>query len=322
MGLDPTRTLKSGDIIDPGDSIIDNPDWDENATVYFEENFNSENLGGFSQAQFNDNSYVSAASPIHHTAGFSSSQISIADAGANGNGEASRTMYCTVAAETVGESNGMAVAWDFPTGKYDLYASANVMFPTDTWWDSGKLPPGLNTPPSGWENSVYDPVTGYTHDGFSCRGLMYDWIGQAFGTGLYYYAPNDPNLYGNASIRAPYFDFSSLIWYNITIRVVCNTFTSGVANADGFMELFIDGTLVNSLNNVVVIRDDGLDIRRMYYAYFYGGSQSTASDKEENMWTDDWMVWSLTSGVRGTVSESGRVINLKYWDRSLQKKLN
>ena len=316
LSNNPGNPLKTGGLVVPGDTVLGGEPWDDVYTTYFEVNFNNFDLtGSLSQAAFES----SSGYDIHHTNGFSTGRVDVLDIPSNGNGEASRGIYNTLPANTVGPDDGWAFKYTLPADVKDVYFSVNMMFPTDTWWDSGKLPPGILTQRAGfeWYGVLHD-----LHDGFSVRNLMYDWDGQRFGAGIYYYIPNDTAKYGNASIRAPYFDFNPLRWYNVTIRVLENTFTNDIANADGDIELFVDGVLVNALNDVVIISNSDKSIETVYFDHFMGGSLPTASDKNEHAWFDDAHAFGPDIGTREPASLPGRELNLKYWDRSTGDKLN
>ena len=62
-------------------------------------------------------------------------------------------------------------------------------------------------------------------------------------------------------------------WYNITRRVVMNTFTNGIANKDGIHELWVDGRMIYQENNITFmdIENDTLKIDDLNIAHFYGG---------------------------------------------------
>jgi hypothetical protein len=68
--------------------------------------------------------------------------------------------------------------------------------------------------------------------------------------------------------------FSNGVWYNITRRVKMNTFTNGVANADGICELWIDGRLIFKETNLklMVTESSTMKIDDVNIAHFYGGS--------------------------------------------------
>lgn len=65
--------------------------------------------------------------------------------------------------------------------------------------------------------------------------------------------------------------FANGTWYNITQRLVLNTFTNGNPNADGIKELWIDGKLIFQETNLKIIQDQDKGIDGAALSIFYGG---------------------------------------------------
>jgi hypothetical protein len=68
--------------------------------------------------------------------------------------------------------------------------------------------------------------------------------------------------------------FSNGTWYNITQRLVLNTFNGETPNSDGIKELWVDGRLIYQESNLklVEIKSDTLKIDAFRLANFYGGN--------------------------------------------------
>jgi hypothetical protein len=73
------------------------------------------------------------------------------------------------------------------------------------------------------------------------------------------------------------------IWYNITQRLVLNTFTNGKPNADGIKEVWINGRLVIREVNLVLMQDDRADMKidAFRLTNFYGGAEDIYKPKTE-----------------------------------------
>jgi hypothetical protein len=68
--------------------------------------------------------------------------------------------------------------------------------------------------------------------------------------------------------------FNNGCWYNITRRLVMNTFTGGVANPDGIHEVWIDGRMMFKETGLIVMskESDTMKIDGIHIAHWYGGS--------------------------------------------------
>ena len=118
------------------------------------------------------------------------------------------------------------------------------------------------------------------------------------------------------------FDTDDARWYNITIRVVCNTFTGGVPNYDGIIEGYINGKLIDRQSGLYLLAaaDEGKGLNEIKFAHFFGGGPHPLADE----WTyfDDFIVFTYGESVdvpRGNeVSPPGRVLNLPNWPKPVQ----
>jgi hypothetical protein len=68
--------------------------------------------------------------------------------------------------------------------------------------------------------------------------------------------------------------FNNGCWYNITQRLVMNTFTGGVANSDGINEVWVDGRMIFKETGLKIMVTEGATrkIDGVHIAHWYGGS--------------------------------------------------
>jgi len=112
-------------------------------------------------------------------------------------------------------------------------------------------------------------------------------------------------------------------WYNITIRVVCNSIVGGVANHDGIMEAYVDGKLVESWDGLWLINPHDINkgFNTIAFGMFFGGGSFQHKPRRDE-WTyiDDVTVFHYEPGLTGVTygnkkAPKGTVIplpNLKY----------
>ncbi|MGD2033580.1 MAG: cadherin domain-containing protein, partial [Bacteroidales bacterium] len=147
----------------------------------------------------------------------------------------------------------------------ELYFSYNIKLSKN--WNStagGKLP-GFGSLPPYPSGSCPD-----ADDGFGSINLFKQ-AGKIF---TYHY--DHTKGYCPWSGEEYYFDstyISNNNWYNITQRIVMNTFTNGVANNDGIKELWIDGRLIHQESNLklMLVENDSMKIDAIRISNFYGG---------------------------------------------------
>ncbi|RPJ71286.1 MAG: hypothetical protein EHM20_14750, partial [Alphaproteobacteria bacterium] len=65
--------------------------------------------------------------------------------------------------------------------------------------------------------------------------------------------------------------FLNGVWYNVTQRIRMNTFTNGIANADGINEIWVDGKLIIQEANQKFNITEGLKVDMLGFVSFYGG---------------------------------------------------
>lgn len=199
-------------------------------------------------------------------------------------------------------------------GHTELYFSYNCMFkPGFGFMRGGKMPGLCGSSITGWGI----PVGGVgqlmeDEDGFSARGGFRK--NEALGP--YFYHHDLTGDYGDVIYQGDPLDVSEKIWYNSTVRIVLNTFSStGEANFDGIFEGWLDGKLVFSRTDLRWRKDPRIYINRIMTSTFFGGSSDLDKPlRDEWLRFDDFYVYTYATGVdvpRGnTPSQPGSTIQL------------
>jgi hypothetical protein len=177
--------------------------------------------------------------------------------------------------------------WDSPLVKQEneLYFSYDIKFkPGFDWVKGGKLP--------GILGGKF--VTGKiptTTDGFSAR-MMWKEDGKLV---FYVYHQDQPIIYGSTYVWENC-ALTSGKWYNITIRVVLNTITNGVAAKNGILEGFVDGKLMFQKKDVRFRSLESIKLDRMRVAAFFGGNtEDWACTNDEWIDTDNYVAYTYSS---------------------------
>jgi len=78
-------------------------------------------------------------------------------------------------------------------------------------------------------------------------------------------------------------------WYNITIRLVMNTFTESNPNFDGIMETWIDGVMVFQLDELALMQDEGDDMKidEFYITHF----KNPETSPNDTAFFDNFNTW-------------------------------
>ncbi|HBL77296.1 MAG: hypothetical protein A2W90_22000 [Bacteroidetes bacterium GWF2_42_66] len=172
----------------------------------------------------------------------------------------------------------------------ELYISYNLKFSANELLSSnkGKLI-GLRALPEADKNSDGYMAHG---EGFYCCPMFqanqviayhYDWTVDRQGNEPDYgYLPwSDETMDCNPTY------FSAGVWYNITQRIVLNSFTDGVPNADGIEEIWINGVQIFHENYLILVADQGKCINGVSAALYT--NYTTAN--ETNFRFDNMVTW-------------------------------
>jgi len=157
-------------------------------------------------------------------------------------------------------------------GPYDeLYLSYNWKFGEDFNSTHGGKLPGIESHPRDLVQGPDCPREGY---GFICK-INYSEANKIF---TYHYDRTDHGWSGCPWGYTEYHHhpiyFNNGTWYNVTQRIVPNSFTNGVGNSDGIFEVWVDGMMVYQLDNLILLNSETPDIRANGFSIssFYGGS--------------------------------------------------
>ena len=183
------------------------------------------------------------------------------------NGQSTKVLRVTNPAEQL--SSGFAMWIDLGTDREELYASYDVKFDQEFCSTlGGKL--------NGLQGLPVVPLT-YPEpdDGFVCK-LNFKEAGRII---TYHYdrTYTEEELgmpsWGNGAWVNPIY-MANGNWYNITQRTVMNTFTNGVANADGISEFWVDGRLIYQETGLKFMVEDSPDMKIDCFVLnnFFGGA--------------------------------------------------
>mgnify|MGYP000932539476 CR=1 FL=1 len=204
---------------------------------------------------------------FNHTVLFSHNTASIVNDQINGS--STKVMRIKHPANTV--SNGFEMNVNLEKDYNELWLSFNWKFGNEFNSTHGGKLPGLGGLP---DFGTYCPVG---EDGFRCHNL-FKWGNRISSyhydrtTGICPWAVDEDSVF-----------MTNGTWYNITQRLVMNTFTNGVANADGIKEVWINGKLVLQERNLKLMTTNRSDMKidAFRLANFYGGSGSAYLPKTE-----------------------------------------
>jgi hypothetical protein len=177
--------------------------------------------------------------------------------------------------------------WDSPLSNQqnELYFSYDIKFKSGFDWVKGGKLPGLL---GGKFVTGKIPTT---TDGFSAR-MMWKEDGKLV---FYVYHQDQPIIYGSTYVWENC-ALTSGKWYNITIRVVLNTITNGVAAKNGILEGFVDGKLMFQKKDVRFRSLESIKIDRMRVAAFFGGNtEDWACTNDEWIDTDNFVAYTYSS---------------------------
>jgi len=253
--------------------VVQNKTWSQDFTVYNSWDFNEETLGEYTNAEIHEDfniEYDWAEDMMYLL--FNNLAIG---AGANIvndtiNGLPSKAMRITNLADELWHGFEMVV--DLENDYDELYVSYNWKFSNEfNSTEGGKLP-GLGGLPNFGSAC---PTSG---EGFRAHNLF----GRAGALYSYHYDRSvDCSPYGGETCpwSSDAYDIDTIpmvngTWYDITQRLVMNTFTGGVANNDGIKEVWINGHLVIQEICLILMEDesDTLKIDNFRLTHFYGGS--------------------------------------------------
>jgi hypothetical protein len=252
--------------------------------IIYSQNFNNNNSGEYSKEQWKED--WNSPSWANHAYGYGKMIVE----GTN--------KYMTQSFPAGAFLAGDGYQWHgkFNKGYDELYFSFRVKFSSGFTSRSlqGKLP-GLS---GGASNGGGNLPTG--KDGWSARYMFH---GTEINFYLYtpdiYKATGDAapvkgkKYYGRGPVLSPGYALKTGVWYTVTQRIVMNT----PGKSNGLAEGFINGKLCASQTGIRFRDISTLQIDRIYFANFFGGSGS-APTKTESISFDDFVVYTYNSSVK------------------------
>jgi hypothetical protein len=181
-----------------------------------------------------------------------------------------RVMRITHPANTL--SVGIELIIDLEKDFNEVYLSYNWKFSDEFNSTAGGKMPGLGGLPDFSSDCPYEGYGFRAHNLFKHAGRI----------ASYHYDRTESSCPWGTDEDSVY--MANGTWYNITQRLVLNTFTNGVANADGIKEVWINGSLVIRETNLKLMEDqrDDMKIDVFRLSNFYGGAESIYIPKTES----------------------------------------
>lgn len=247
-----------------------NPDTLEYDTYYYWD-WESESLGSYDEADAASDFDVQHAW-LHNSGSIAPDTI---------NGVETKVLKITHLANQL--TYGFDLSAILDPGWDEIYLSYNLKFDNEFASTAGGKIPGLAGLPDTY---IADNCDTYdSEDGFTAI-MMHKQAGRAI---TYNYNRTEPggddcvwsgdehnyNVNGN-------FYFKNGCWYNVTQRIVLNTFTGTVANYDGINEVWVDGTMIYQETGQRLIEDSSLKVDILGLLSFYGGSDVTYMPTHES----------------------------------------
>ncbi len=120
--------------------------------------------------------------------------------------------------------------------------------------------------------------------------------------GYAYYHNTGKEEYGKVFEFDPWVNFGIFkgYWHEITIRNVMNTYTGGVANSDGIMEVFVDSICVFTIDTLIFTENESANLgtSSLEIASAFGGECPAAGAlADEWMLSDDYIVFKYADGI-------------------------
>jgi hypothetical protein len=187
------------------------------------------------------------------------------------------------------EANKVSVGFDLDARLSqdfeEVYLTYNMKFGEEFNSSAGGKLPGLGGFPVVVANNC--PTDGR---GFLCKSLFV----RANALTTYHYDDSGYGCpWGTSDFKLKEMYFTNGSWYNITRRLVMNTFTDGIPNRDGIHEVWVDGIMIFQENNIIFMEEDNdtMKIDDLNIAHFYGGGISYAPLKECYGYMDNFTIW-------------------------------
>ena len=222
--------------------------------VYNSWDFESEDLGDYTDAEIRE--YFDVFHYYNHGYPIIAEDII--------NGEVTKVFKMT---NLAGQLGGIDLQVGVGADYNELYLSYNFKFSEEFNSTSGGKLPGFCGYPSSFSADQCPP----DDEGFVIKS-MFKQAGRMI---TYHYDRTTGNCpwASEAYIYDTVF-FNNGCWYNITRRLVMNTFTGGIANADGIHEVWVDGRMIFKETGlkIMLVESETMKIDGVHIAHWYGGS--------------------------------------------------
>ena len=166
-----------------------------------------------------------------------------------------------------GQLNGFDLQVGIGDDFNELYLSYNFKFSEEFNSTAGGKLPGFCGYPSSFTADQCPPED----EGFVIKN-MFKYGGRII---TYHYdRTREICPWGSEEYNYDTIFFDNGNWYNITRRLVMNTFTGGVANYDGIHEVWVDGRMIfrESGLRIMLVESDTMRIDGVHIAHWYGGT--------------------------------------------------
>ena len=236
---------------------IPEPPIDETFTVLYSWDFEQEDIGFYSDSEVRED-FDARVLYSHASANIVVDEI---------NNVETKVLRITHEAGVV--SHGFEMFAELGTEYDELYISFNMKFSKNFNSTRGGKIPGLRGFPGFTANQCPTYYQGFTSIGlFKRAGFITTYHYDKTRNYCAWSADQFPTQYETDTI---YMNYGQ--WYNITKRVRMNSFTGGVANADGINETWINGRLVTREADIkyMTFEHDTMKIDGFNISNFYGG---------------------------------------------------
>ena len=170
----------------------------------------------------------------------------------------------------------------------ELYISYDIRFkPGFEWVIGGKMPFGMSGGP------ISSGALPTINSGWTVRTMW-----KENGRLVFYVYHQDQTIQFGSSYGWGNFSFTSGKWYNITMRVVLNTFKDGVAANNGILEGFIDGKLLFQKRDFQFRAVESIEIDNLIMsAFFGGGTAEWAATRDEWIDMDNFVAFTYSNKI-------------------------
>ncbi|MBN1187090.1 MAG: hypothetical protein JXB49_32730, partial [Bacteroidales bacterium] len=252
----------------------------DNFVFTFENNFENDQIGRYDHDDYVSDWNLHSSSELHDK--------EIIDIIVDSDPIRNKVMRGYYAVGTAGpDQHGFL--WYSPIAKpcNELYFSYDIKFKPGFQWVLGGKIPGIT---GGTVSSDHLPTK---ESGFSVRHMW-----KEDGALVFYVYHQDQTINYGSTWYYKDINLESGVWYNLTLRVVLNTFSNGTPKSNGILEGFIDGKLIFQKTDLNYRALESISIDNMYISSFFGGSvEDWAATRDEWIDTDNYVAFTYSSKI-------------------------